>query len=142
LIFRALFLGELLFEFHQRFLQSFAAHAQNLNRQQPGVFAAPIPTVATGTPGAIPGRRTDLKPSVPAGHHPHHQRAGAAKAGHENEQDDLQLMFALVARQMREQQLARAFYKIFSHGNKVLNFPPPSGMAGLDHRLKSKHHTR
>jgi len=55
---------------------------------------------------------------VPAGHHPHHQRAGAAKAGHENEQDGLQLVIALVARQMREQQLARAFYKIFGHGVK------------------------
>ena len=54
--------------------------------------------------------------SVPTGHHPHYQHAGAAKAGHENEEDDEQLMFALVARQMREQQLAGAFYKFFGHG--------------------------
>jgi hypothetical protein len=57
---------------------------------------------------------------VPAGHHPHHQRADAAKAGHKNKQDDLQLMITLVARQMREQQLARASYKIFGHGVKIV----------------------
>ena len=59
---------------------------------------------------------------MPTGHHPHHQRAGAAKAGHENEQNDLQVMIALVPRQMREQHLARAFYKISGHGVKLV-FP-------------------
>jgi len=32
-------------------------------------------------------------------------------------------MFALIARQMREKQLSRAFNKIFSHTFKSLSFP-------------------
>ena len=55
---------------------------------------------------------------MPTGHHPHHQRAGAAKAGRQDKQDDKQLLIALVARQMREQQLARASYKISGHSIK------------------------
>jgi hypothetical protein len=57
---------------------------------------------------------------VPTGHHPHCQSPGGGQTGRQDEQDDLQLMIALVARQMREQQLARASYKIFGHGIKMV----------------------
>jgi hypothetical protein len=59
---------------------------------------------------------------VPTGHHPHCQSPGGGQAGRQDEQDDKQLLIALVARQMREQQLARASYKIFGHNVKMV-FP-------------------
>jgi hypothetical protein len=57
---------------------------------------------------------------VPTGHHPHCQPPGGGQAGRQDEQDDKQLLIALVARQMREQQLARASYKIFGHSVKMV----------------------
>jgi type II secretory pathway pseudopilin PulG len=59
---------------------------------------------------------------VPTGHHPHCQSPGGGQAGRQDEQDDKQLLIALIARQMREQQLARASYKIFGHNVKMV-FP-------------------
>jgi len=57
---------------------------------------------------------------VPTGHHPHCQSPGGGQAGRQDKQDDKQLLIALVARQMREQQLARASYKISGHSVKMV----------------------
>ena len=57
---------------------------------------------------------------MPAEHHPHCQSRGGGQAGRQDEQDDKQLLIALVARQMREQQLARASYKISGHSVKMV----------------------
>ena len=54
--------------------------------------------------------------------HPCRQCPGAGQADHRDHQDDEHPTFALITRQMREQQFARAFYKIFSHSFMVLLF--------------------
>jgi hypothetical protein len=57
---------------------------------------------------------------MPAGFHPHRHYVGDGKAGPQDQEDDVHFLFALIAREVREQQLARAVHKIFSHSIKVL----------------------
>jgi hypothetical protein len=52
---------------------------------------------------------------VPAGHHPHDQGDGGGKAGREDQQDDGQLMIALITGQVREQQLSHASVYMVCH---------------------------
>ena len=88
LIFRARFLGELLLETRQRFLQSPAADSQNLRRQQPRIFYAAADYRPEGRAAHTTLNQDNLKPSVPAMHHKYHQGAVAENAGQENKHDD------------------------------------------------------
>ena len=53
-------------------------------------------------------------PSAVTKHH-HRHGSNGNKADHQNENDDGHLIFALIARQMREQQLAHTFGEISCH---------------------------
>jgi hypothetical protein len=71
--------------------------------------------VALCAPGALV-----LTRSMPAGLHPRYQHVDGEQAGCQDEHDDGHPMFALVARKVREQQLARTIHNIFSHNLRVL----------------------
>jgi hypothetical protein len=61
------------------------------------------------------------------GHHPYRQYGGAEQADGQDQQDDTHSAYALVARQIWEKQLARMFYKMFSHIQLASGF---SGLSG------------
>lgn len=60
---------------------------------------------------------------MPVRGHPHDQTRGRREAGGQNQQDGEQQTIALIAGQMRKQQLAGAFYNIVGHSFKSVDSP-------------------
>jgi hypothetical protein len=95
---------------------SFALFVRQMRKQDPSHFFGEVRCHVSWPGGGD-------NPSMTVRSHPHDQRSGRAKTGHQDQHDDEHLIFALVAGQMRKEQLAGTFYNIFSHSIQVVDFP-------------------